>query len=195
MKNFWQCAAAITVTLLWPAIAGAAVVTITEPKDEVSPITVMAIGVPPGAPGITNVMATAESITFNYDDNIIRAHTVEVDAVMLEADGSESDVVKDFETQNQSLQTISFFSDDGRGLPPTCTPSISCLIGSPVLETGGPDFLLNVEPSIFAVSDVDLPEPASIWLLCVGLIVLTAIRHRNLASRLSHPAIKGLGET
>jgi PEP-CTERM motif len=193
MKRFRLCAAAIAVTLIWPAVAWAASVTITESKDEVSPITVTAVGVPLGAPGITNVMATAESITFNYDDNIIRAHPLEVDVVMLEADGSESDVLKDFQTPNESLQTISFFSDDGAGLPATCTPSLSCIVSSPVLETGGPDFLVNVEPAIFAISDVDVPEPGSIWLLGVGLIALAAIRHRNFASRLSHPAIEGLG--
>jgi hypothetical protein len=184
MKGFWQCAATMTAMLLWPALANAAIITIAEPRDEVSPITVTAVGVPPGAPGITNIIATAESITFNYDDNVIKAHTVELDAVMLEADGNASDVVKNFETQNQSLQMFSFFSDDGAGLPATCTPSITCLIGPPVLETCGPDLLLQIDPSIFVVSDVDVPEPDSIWLLGIGLVALAAIRRRNAAEPL-----------
>jgi hypothetical protein len=175
----------------------AAIIAINEPPEgSTAPITLTTSGIPVGVPGITIVSATSESINFTYDDGIAAAVSGETDRVMLEGNGSNSDLFAKINTAGSSVENVFFFSDNdltpGGGLPAACTPSAVCTVLPPVIENGAQQTMVTVSttatPPVLlttytAASDVEIPEPGTIVLFSIGLAGLGAFCRRRWCGR------------
>src|SRR5436309_5103546 len=168
---------------------GAAVISITEPPDgSADVITVTTTGIPAGVRGITVMSATFESINFTYDDGIPSTVTAEFDRLMLETDGSPSDLFVWFGTEGSSVENVFFFSDDDGNLPRTCTPSVVCTVLPAITEDHTQQTMLDIiDPATGALltrytaaSDLNAaPEPATYLLLGIGLASLAGVMWRR----------------
>jgi PEP-CTERM motif len=152
------------------------------------PPVLTAVDIPPDVPGIQNVVSTSESISFTYDD-LVPAETTRTRLVFLAEAGSNfaSDEFSWGVVQDQSVETVSFTSDldpANISIPSPCVfnPDFfqnSCQV---IFETGDFQLVLFVpvtETLYLVRSDIDLPEPSTIFLLGAGLLAFTLLRRRG----------------
>jgi hypothetical protein len=179
-------AVAISFLALEP-INAAATISIDDLLD--GPPVLTSTGIPPGVPGIQNVVAGPESLSFTYDD-LVLAGATRTRLLFLTDPGSISLASDEFSwsvVQDQSVETVLFRSD----LDPVNIPIPSPCVFNPdffqnscqvIPESGDFQLVLSVPATGTAYlvrSDVEVPEPATIFLLATGLLVLSLLRKRG----------------
>jgi PEP-CTERM motif-containing protein len=166
-------------------VYAAATISIDDLLD--GPPVLTSVGIPAGVPGIQNIVATAESLSFTYDDLVVAGASRTRLVFLSEAESSfASDEFSWGVIEGQSVETILFRSDLDPANIPIPRPCVfnpdffqnSCQV---IPETGDFQLVLSVPATGTAYlvrSAVDVPEPATIFLLGTGLLALALLRRR-----------------
>jgi hypothetical protein len=181
----------ITAAFIVPSASNAAaIITINDLGEGIIPAPTI-VGQPPGVPGIQNVVAGNEIISFTYDDLIPAATTRTRLLFLIEPFTSLlSDEFSWSVTEGSSVETILFISDPNPiTIPTPCVSNPDFFENScdVVVETGANVFTVETSGTQYILmSDVsEVPEPGGLAVLTAGLVGF-AFLHRRRNSPVHH---------